>query len=118
MRWAPVLVLVLVLFAISAGCTSVQLGGGSATLPENHTPATCLPGEGCIILRSRREEEMMVDDDLQSDLTPILNGENLTESIFGEYLAWLGEPGNEAQKEEFKNALRPLIGGMGDGHQN
>lgn len=115
--WLAALALVLALSVISAGCTSVQFGGGSATLPENHTPATCAPGEACIVLRSsRREESIKVDDDQHSDLTPIYNGEKLTDSIFGEYLSWLGEQGNEAQKEEFKNALRPLIGGVGEGN--
>lgn len=108
MKWLPVLVLVLVLCAISAGCTSVQLGGSSVTLPENHTPATCLPGEPCIMLRSRREE-IKVDDDQDSDLTPkkAVNQE-LGNSLFDEYLEWINEPGNERRKAELKEALLPL----------
>lgn len=66
MKWPLVVMLVLVLFLASTGCVSVNLGSGGSVSPEVGTPATCLPGEGCIVLRCVApiiKGTLMVNDD-------------------------------------------------------
>jgi len=61
-RILVVLVVLLALFVLTCGCVvnfgsgggwpTASYGGGSGySLPENYTPATCIPGEPCIMLR-------------------------------------------------------------------